>query len=124
MSKIGDPVCVAPTGDRCGEGAVWHETEQALYWCDINRFLIHRLEPNDGSVRSWFFDEVVSTIALTDREDTLAVALGSRLDPMESGYGCAAGPRISFRRLAASPSERRACRSAGLVVAGVYGEQR
>jgi sugar lactone lactonase YvrE len=79
MSKIGDPVCVAPAGDRCGEGAVWHETEQALYWCDINRFLIHRLEPKDGSVRSWFFDQVVSTISLTDRDDTLAVALGSRL---------------------------------------------
>jgi len=72
-------VCVAPAGDRCGEGAVWHETEQALYWCDINRFLIHRYEPKDGSVRSWFFDHVVSAIMLTDRDDTLAVALGSRL---------------------------------------------
>jgi sugar lactone lactonase YvrE len=78
MAKFGDPVCVAPAGDRCGEGAVWHETEQALYWCDINRFLIHRYEPKDGSVRSWFFDEVVSAIVLTDRDDTLGVALGSR----------------------------------------------
>jgi sugar lactone lactonase YvrE len=79
MKKHGDPVCVAPAGDRCGEGAVWHEAEQALYWCDINRFLIHRYEPRDGSVRSWFFDHVVSALALTDRDDTLAVALGSRL---------------------------------------------
>jgi sugar lactone lactonase YvrE len=79
MTTVGEPVCVAPAGDKCGEGAVWHETENVLYWCDINRFLIHRYDPTEQSVRSWFFDEVVSAIALTDRDDTLAVALGSRL---------------------------------------------
>jgi sugar lactone lactonase YvrE len=30
-------------------------------------------------VNSWFFDEPVTALALTDRDDTLAVALGSRL---------------------------------------------
>jgi len=74
-----EPVCVAPVGDRCGEGPVWHAGEQALYWTDINRFLIHRMDSRDRSVKSWFFDEPVTTIVLTDRNDTLAVALGSRL---------------------------------------------
>ena len=74
-----EAVCVAPTGDRCGEGAVWHATEQAIYWTDINRFLIHRFEPLSGCVRSWFFNEPVTAVVLTDRDDTLAVALGSRL---------------------------------------------
>lgn len=76
---IGEPVCVAPAGDRCGEGPVWHPEEQALYWTDINRFLIHRLKPGHGCVKSWFFDEPVTALALTSREDTLAVALGSRV---------------------------------------------
>lgn len=76
---MGKPVCVAPTGDRCGEGAVWHDSEQAVYWTDINRFLIHRFLPADGSVRSWFFDEPVTAIIRTDRVDTLAVLLGSRV---------------------------------------------
>ncbi len=79
MTEVDEAVCIAPTGDRCGEGPVWHSGEQAIYWTDINRFLIHRLDPQDGAVKSWFFDEPVTTLALTDRDDTLAVALGSRL---------------------------------------------
>ena len=74
-----EPVCVAPMGDICGEGPVWHPGEQALYWTDINRFLIHRYAQADGCVKSWFFDEPVTALVLTDRDDTLAVALGSRV---------------------------------------------
>lgn len=76
---IGDPVCVVPAGDRCGEGPVWSPEEQAVYWTDINRFLIHRFDPANGCLRSWFFDEPVTAITLTGSEGTLAVALGSRL---------------------------------------------
>src|SRR6266446_3321341 len=71
--------CVAPVGDRCGEGAVWHAAEQALYWTDINRFLVHRYDERAGAVKSWHFDEPVVALALTSRDDTLVVALGSRL---------------------------------------------
>jgi sugar lactone lactonase YvrE len=74
---ISEPRCVAPTGDRCGEGVVWHESHDAVYWTDINRFLIHRFRPADESVRSWFFDEPVAALILTNRDDTLAVVLGS-----------------------------------------------
>ena len=79
MATVSEPICVAPAGDRCGEGPVWSASEQALYWTDINRFLIHRLDPGREAVRSWFFDEPVTALALTDRDGTLAVALGSRL---------------------------------------------
>jgi sugar lactone lactonase YvrE len=64
---------------------VWHETEQAVYWTDINRFLIHRLDARDKSVKSWFFDEPVTTLVLTDKDDTLAVALGSKVIFWEHG---------------------------------------
>jgi sugar lactone lactonase YvrE len=74
---IGQPVCVAPTGDVCGEGVVWHASHQAVYWNDINRFLIHRFTPADQCVRTWFFDEPVTALALTDHPDVLAVVLGS-----------------------------------------------
>src|SRR5579871_3684392 len=79
MTFVGDPICCAPVGDRCGEGVLWQPDEQAVYWTDINRFLIHRFDPKSESVRSWFFDEPVTTVLLTDREGTLAVVLGSRI---------------------------------------------
>lgn len=75
--SIGDAVCVAPTGDVCGEGAVWHAAHNAVYWCDINRFLIHRFTPDDGCVRSWLFDEPVTALALTNRPEALLAVLAS-----------------------------------------------
>src|ERR1700758_38035 len=74
-----DPICVAPTGDVCGEGAVWHAAHNSVYWADINRFLLHRFTLADQSVRTWFFDEPVTALTLTDRADTLLIVLGSRV---------------------------------------------
>jgi sugar lactone lactonase YvrE len=73
---IGQPICVAPTGDVCGEGAVWHAAHEAVYWTDINRFLVHRFKPVDLCVRTWFFDKPVTALVLTDRPEMLAVVLG------------------------------------------------
>jgi len=71
--------CLVPSGDWTGEGATWHAGENAVYWVDIERFLIHRYEPATGSVRTWFFDEPPTALGLTDRPDTLVVAIGGRL---------------------------------------------
>jgi sugar lactone lactonase YvrE len=74
---IGQPICVASTGDVCGEGAVWYPEHEAVYWTDINRFLIHRFTPSDSCVRTWVFDQPVTALTLTDRPNVLAVVLGS-----------------------------------------------
>lgn len=74
---ISPPVCVAPTADVCGEGAVWHASHDAVYWTDINRFLVHRFRPADQCVRTWFFGEPVTALTLTDRPEVLAVVRGS-----------------------------------------------
>ncbi len=71
--------CVAPTGDRCGEGAVWSAEERAVYWTDVLRFLVHRHDLDSGAVRSWFFEQPVVALSLTTRPGTLLVALGARL---------------------------------------------
>jgi len=86
MTFVGDPICAAPTGDRCGEGVLWQPQEQAVYWTDINRFLIHRFDPHTGSVKSWLFDEPATTVLLTDRDGTLAVVLGSRIILWEPAF--------------------------------------
>jgi sugar lactone lactonase YvrE len=79
MIEIGTPVCVAPTGDVCGEGAIWSASENTVYWTDINRFLIHRYRLADEAVHSWFFDEPVVALSLTTEPGRLLVALGSKL---------------------------------------------
>lgn len=79
MVAVDKLTCVAPTADICGEGAVWHAGEQALYWADFNCFLIHRFKPRHGCVRTWSFDELVTALVLTTAPDTLIAVLGSRV---------------------------------------------
>lgn len=76
---IPEPLCVAPTNDVCGEGLVWHAGHHAVYWTDINRFLVHRFTRADECVRTWLFDEPVTALTLTDRDDTIVVVLGSQV---------------------------------------------
>ncbi|MEM7443779.1 MAG: SMP-30/gluconolactonase/LRE family protein [Pseudomonadota bacterium] len=74
-----DLQCVSPAGDWCGEAATWSAAEDAVYWVDINRFLIHRFEIATGATLSWQFKEPVVALSLTRRDDTLLVATGSGL---------------------------------------------
>ncbi len=76
---MNQPVCIVPAGDWTGEGATWSAEENALYWVDINRFLVHRMDGQTRATRSWFFDEPATALGLTDRPDTLVVALATRL---------------------------------------------
>jgi sugar lactone lactonase YvrE len=109
--KIGEPICVAPTGDVCGEGAVWHDAHQAVYWTDINRFLIHRLNLADFSVRTWFFEEPVTALALSDRDDALVAVLGSQVVLWEPAtdarsdalYRLAEFPKVRFNDARCDP---------------------
>jgi len=80
-----NPICVAPTGNRCGEGVIWHEANAAVYWTDINRFLIHRFTPADNCVRSWMFNEPVTALSLTNNDAAIVVALASRIILWEPG---------------------------------------
>lgn len=77
--KTSFPQCVVPSGDVCGEGAVWHPDEKALYWTDINRFLIHRYDPTTQTSRSWFFEEPVVFLARCANPRKLLVGLASKV---------------------------------------------
>jgi len=100
---IAEPVCVAPAGDVCGEGVVWHAAHRAAYWTDINRFLIHRFTLVDECVRTWFFNEPVTAVTLTDRDDTLAVVLGSGVILWEPIFALKGWPRVRLNDARADP---------------------
>ena len=71
--------CLAATGDICGEGCVWHPQQNAIFWTDINRGLLHRLSLVGGNVETWSFDQPVTAAVLTTRPELLAVILGGRI---------------------------------------------
>lgn len=71
--------CVCPAGDICGEGAVWDAERQVLYWCDINRYLLHVYDPHLGSTKSWFFSEPVVSVHLTTTIGWLLLVLAERI---------------------------------------------
>ncbi|MDX2055617.1 MAG: SMP-30/gluconolactonase/LRE family protein [Polyangiaceae bacterium] len=106
-----DLQCISPIGDRCGEAATWSSSEQALYWCDVNRFLIHRMGA-DGGVKSWFFKEPVTALSLTDTEGELLVALGSRLilwradtnERRDQGFHLKSWPKVRLNDGRAAPN--------------------
>src|ERR1017187_9753650 len=75
--KVGRPVCIAASGDKCGEGILWNAATRSIYWTDINRFLIHRYNLERAAVETWFFSEPVTCVLATNRGDTLALTLGS-----------------------------------------------
>jgi sugar lactone lactonase YvrE len=74
--------CVAATADVCGEGVVWHPGEQAVFWTDINRRLLHRWTAADvGSrnIETWEFDQPVTSTALTEDPARILIVLGGRV---------------------------------------------
>ena len=77
--EVSEPRCIVPQGDWCGEAATWSADEGAIYWTDINRFLLHRHELQSGNTRSWFFTEPVVALSLTTDRTRLLIALASRL---------------------------------------------
>ncbi len=64
---LGAPECVWPVGATLGEGALWSQREQALYWVDILAHRLHRWHPSTGDRRTWQFDQVIT--ALAERAD-------------------------------------------------------
>lgn len=96
--------CVVPAGDICGEGAVWHPEQEALYWTDINRFLVHKYVPGKETTATWFFDEPVTSVNLTTDPEVLLLVLGARAGfwsprthpHVETIYQLAAAPRMRF----------------------------
>jgi len=55
-----------------GEGPLWHPREQALYWVDIPKYELHRLEPRSGVHRVWQFHSEIGCIGLHNNGGLIA----------------------------------------------------
>lgn len=68
------PLRIGAQTDILGESPIWDDRAQCLYWVDIRRPAIRRLQTASGRIDSWTMPALVGSIALTD-EDRLLVAL-------------------------------------------------
>lgn len=59
-----EPQCVFEARNVCGEGPVWDDEAQALYWVDIPEKRIFRRDEASGSVESWPVPADIGAIAL------------------------------------------------------------
>lgn len=66
-------------GNELGEGILWCDREQSLYWTDIARSTLFRWKPDGGALMQWLMPERLTAIALCEDEGWLLLALASRL---------------------------------------------
>ena len=80
------PVRVGTQTDILGESPVWDERAGCLYWVDIRRPAIRRLDAVSGAVQTWPMPAFVGSIALVD-DGRLLVALPQQIalfDPRDA----------------------------------------
>jgi sugar lactone lactonase YvrE len=69
-----------------GEGPVWDEREQALYWVDIVAPAVHRLDPATDTVLTWPIDADVGCVVLREQGGAVvALRTGIQLLDFETG---------------------------------------
>lgn len=74
-APLAAPVRIGDQRDILGECPLWDEREQALWWIDIRRPAIRRLDVASGRIDTWAMPELIGSIAFAD-DGRLVVAMG------------------------------------------------
>lgn len=80
FQRVGDQT------DILGESPIWDEAEQALYWVDIRRPAVRRLDHASGQVETWTMPGLVGSVALV-ADGRLAVAVADRINLFDRSCG-------------------------------------
>ncbi len=75
MTQLSPLHCVWPANALLGEGPVWSERRQALFWVDILGRKLHCYTPRGSGARTWSFDEEISAVAERKDHSSLIVSL-------------------------------------------------
>lgn len=82
--------CILPWGAQLGEAPVWHTRHQRLYWVDILRPAVYRLDPATGVNEACVLPKLVSAVLPTTRDELVVTTQ----DGVE---------RLDFRNAALTP---------------------
>ena len=60
--------CVFESYDHLGEGIIWDEKEQCLFWLNVPMpSKLHRWFPKSGEYKSWLMPEMITSISVKDK---------------------------------------------------------
>ncbi|MEE3122910.1 MAG: SMP-30/gluconolactonase/LRE family protein [SAR324 cluster bacterium] len=60
--------CVVDSQDHLGEGILWDDREQALYWLDVPMpSKLHRWYPDSGKHQSWDMPEMITSMSVREQ---------------------------------------------------------
>lgn len=75
--------CIWALGAVLGEGPLWHEAGQALYFVDIKGRRLHRWQQADGARASWGLSEMIGWVLPSTHEAGLLAGLQSGIACLE-----------------------------------------
>ena len=104
MPSVGEVRCVHAAGAALGEGVLWSQREQALYWVDILGRQLHRWRPGDGERAEWAFGEEISAVAERRDAPGLIVTLRRGFAWFDPATGAA--PRYAHQPEGEPPGNR------------------
>ena len=91
--------CVLKADAELGEGAIWDEAGQALWWVDILKGKLNRFDPSSSDNRVWDMPCAIGCFALCD-SGKLVVALNTgfhEFDPSDGSLRFLSGPAPAER---------------------------
>ncbi len=77
---------IGATTDILGEGPIWCEQDETLYWVDIRGRAVRRHRPHTGETTSWAMPDMPGSLALCE-QGRLMVALRTGLHRFNLGTG-------------------------------------
>ncbi|MBL6933204.1 MAG: SMP-30/gluconolactonase/LRE family protein [Rhodospirillales bacterium] len=74
MTETTQVKCLVDARAQVGEGIIWDEQNQRIYWVDIAGYKIFETDPNDGSTNCWNIGQHVGFAALTNKDNMVVAA--------------------------------------------------
>ena len=79
-----DTVWLGP--DALGEGPMWHAQEQALYWIDIVKPSVQRLDPVSGDYQEWRMPDLIGSV-VPHAKGGMVVTVGDSVLHLDTASG-------------------------------------
>ena len=63
-----------PSQNKLGEGPIWRQKQQALYWVDIHQKLVERYHPASGERKTWHFPYAITALGVNAKGGFVATS--------------------------------------------------